>query len=50
MCAKAMLGMRLQNLEKRRIALAKCFSTPVPIGQSELFSEALAAMLHRMKS
>ena len=27
-------------------ALASCFATSVPIEQSELFSEALAAMLH----
>jgi hypothetical protein len=32
--------------EERRDALALCFSTPVPVDQSALFSEALAAMLH----
>ena len=46
-CAKSDAWDAVTELEeKRRIALAKCFSTPVPIGQSELFSEALAAMLH----
>lgn len=33
------------ELERREV-LALCFSTPVPVGQAELFSEALAAMLH----
>ena len=47
LCAKNNAWDAVTELEeKRRIALAKCFSTPVPIGQSELFSEALAAMLH----
>ena len=32
--------------EKRGQALAQCFAAPVPPSQSELFSEALAAMLH----
>ena len=32
--------------KERRDALALCFSTPVPVEQSALFSEALAAMLH----
>ena len=32
--------------QERREALASCFATSVPIEQSELFSEALAAMLH----
>lgn len=46
-CAKSNAWDAVTELEeKRRIALATCFSTPVPIGQSELFSEALAAMLH----
>ena len=31
---------------ERRDALALCFSTPVSVDQSALFSEALAAMLH----
>jgi hypothetical protein len=31
--------------QERRKALEFCFSTPIPSGQSELFSEALAAML-----
>ena len=31
---------------ERREALALCFATPIPVEQSELFSEALAAMLH----
>ena len=31
---------------ERREALALCFATPIPAEQSELFSEALAAMLH----
>jgi len=30
----------------RREALAACFATPIPPSQSEIFSEALAAMLH----
>jgi hypothetical protein len=30
----------------RRVLLADCFADPVPTGQSQLFSEALAAMLH----
>ncbi len=32
--------------QERRDALAICFSCPIPAGQAELFSEALAAMLH----
>ena len=32
--------------QERREALALCFATPVPVEQSGLFSEALAAMLH----
>jgi hypothetical protein len=32
--------------EERRDALALCFAAPVPVDQSALFSEALAAMLH----
>ena len=32
--------------EQRREALAVCFSSPVPPSQAEVFSEALAAMLH----
>ena len=32
--------------EQRREALAVCFSSPVPSSQAEVFSEALAAMLH----
>lgn len=31
---------------KRRDLLRECFSQPVPDAQSELFSQALAAMLH----
>ena len=31
---------------KRRELLRECFSQPVPDAQSELFSQALAAMLH----
>ena len=30
----------------RTVLLADCFADPVPTGQSQLFSEALAAMLH----
>ena len=30
----------------RRVLLADCFADSVPTGQSQLFSEALAAMLH----
>ena len=32
--------------EQRREALAACFASPIPPSQSEIFSEALAAMLH----
>ena len=32
--------------EQRREALATCFASPIPPSQSEVFSEALAAMLH----
>ena len=32
--------------EQRREALAICFATPIPPSQAEIFSEALAAMLH----
>ena len=32
--------------EQRREALADCFSDPIPQAQSNIFSEALAAMLH----
>ena len=35
------------DLEKqRREVLAACFTSPIPPSQSEIFSEALAAMLH----
>jgi hypothetical protein len=30
----------------RKEALAACFASPIPPSQSEIFSEALAAMLH----
>ena len=37
---------KVTNLEEeRRILLATCFSSPIPEEQSQLFSEALAAML-----
>ena len=32
--------------EQRREVLAACFASPIPPSQSEIFSEALAAMLH----
>ena len=32
--------------ERRREALSECFGTPIPEEYSELFTEALAAMLH----
>jgi hypothetical protein len=32
--------------QERRAALAICFSGPIPLDQSQIFSEALAAMLH----
>lgn len=32
--------------EQRREALAVCFASPIPPSQAEVFSEALAAMLH----
>lgn len=32
--------------EQRRKELAICFETPIPQHQAEIFSEALAAMLH----
>ena len=32
--------------EQRREILAACFASPIPPSQSEIFSEALAAMLH----
>ena len=32
--------------EQRREALVTCFASPIPPSQSEVFSEALAAMLH----
>ena len=32
--------------ERRRQALSECFSAPIPEEHSELFTEALAAMLH----
>ena len=32
--------------ESRRNALAECFHSPIPEDYTELFSEALAAMLH----
>ena len=32
--------------EQRREALATCFASPISPSQSEVFSEALAAMLH----
>lgn len=32
--------------EQRREALVMCFSSPIPPSQAEVFSEALAAMLH----
>ena len=32
--------------EHRREVLAACFASPIPPSQSEIFSEALAAMLH----
>ena len=32
--------------ERRRQALSECFGAPIPEEHSELFSEALAAMLH----
>ena len=32
--------------QERRAALAICFSDPIPLDQSQIFSEALAAMLH----
>ena len=32
--------------QERRAALTLCFSGPIPLDQSQIFSEALAAMLH----
>ena len=32
--------------EQRREVLEACFASPIPPSQSEIFSEALAAMLH----
>lgn len=32
--------------EERRGALNACFSEPIPLNQEDLFSQALAAMLH----